>query len=55
MDLLVERLAADFGSWRRLRLRVEARRHELYPPAPPRGLRDEEGRVEVNGKEAWVE
>ena len=34
MDMLVERLAQDSAVWRRLRRRVEARRAELFPPAP---------------------
>lgn len=35
MDSLVERLAMDSVVWRRLKKRVEARREELFPPAPP--------------------
>lgn len=35
LDLLVERLATDSAAYRRLTRRVEARRAELFPPAPP--------------------
>ena len=34
MEMLVERLALDTAVWRRLKVRVERRQRELYPPAP---------------------